>query len=75
MTAKVHLLSIAVIDPDGSCDEEFIRQCLRSSRYISPTVVSYQARTFEWSDDHPLNTLPTRSAALADIFSDRKDIQ
>lgn len=75
---KVHRIVCFIVDLDGLGSEGVIEQ-LELTQYgnhaPAPRIVNIQSAEIEWSDDHPLNSVPSsRSArqAYENLFN-RKD--
>ena len=67
MKARVHLLTVLVVDHERMSDEA-MEQIIENTRHAYPTVISHASREVEWDDSHPLNHRNTQQQALADLF-------
>lgn len=70
---KVHLVTLVIVDHDEMGAEE-VKHVLEHTRYPNHCfagmgVMEIRTGEVEWSDDHPLNSGPSRrAAAVADLF-------
>jgi hypothetical protein len=73
---SVFKIVIQVIDFDCLGADE-VKTEIENVRYandcISPSVISIEAKTVEWSDDHPLNKSDTADAEFSRLFDDNTD--
>lgn len=70
---KVHKIELIVIDFD-ECGADEVKDIIQFTNYpndcISPEVRSITTVDCgEWSDNHPLNHLDTKDAAIAELFN------
>lgn len=70
---KVHLVTLVIVDHDDMGADE-VKHVLEHTRYPNHCldgmrVMEMRTGEVEWTDDHPLNSGPSkRAAAVADLF-------
>ena len=61
---RAYVLTVVVIDREGSEGTDGIAALLETNRYILPDVVAQQGYEIgEWEDDHPMNYTTTDKLA------------